>query len=262
MTGRDALETKVTERGDNVPAQDAGVVAPGAGAQAHGPAGIPAMTIARFALDGAVVPPHAVVVLDEISQVATADAEIVAAAVASSPGARLWCLGDPHQAQAVRAGERRYAAGDRVLIHGTLRANGQHLHNGTVVTVRAVMDNGLRTVDDHGQPVTLPLSFIEGHRTDGSPNCSHAWARTVDGIQGGTWPQGPLLGTATVPLPERGPDWNRDLNPANGLSERIGRALGQPLANDASKWWASRHPEIASPPLPGHDSGLGMDIGI
>jgi len=67
-------------------------------------AGIPATTIARFDLDGAIVPPHAVVVLDEISQVATADAEIVTAAVASSTGARLWCLGDPHQAQAVRAG--------------------------------------------------------------------------------------------------------------------------------------------------------------
>ena len=41
-------------------------------------AGVPAMTIARFALDGAALPPYAVVVLDEISQVATADAEIVA----------------------------------------------------------------------------------------------------------------------------------------------------------------------------------------
>ena len=67
-------------------------------------AGVPAMTIARFALDGATLHPGAVVILDEISQVATADAEIVHAAVAATPGARLWCLGDPHQAQAVRAG--------------------------------------------------------------------------------------------------------------------------------------------------------------
>jgi hypothetical protein len=67
-------------------------------------AGVPAMTIARFALDGAILPPGAVVILDEISQVATADAETVLAAVAATPGARLWCLGDPHQAQAVRAG--------------------------------------------------------------------------------------------------------------------------------------------------------------
>ena len=40
--------------------------------------------------------------------------------------------------------------------------------------------------------------FIAGHRPDGSPNCSHAWARTVDGVQGGTWPQVHLLGTAAL----------------------------------------------------------------
>src|SRR5207302_5095133 len=67
-------------------------------------AGVPAMTITRFALDGGALPQGAVVVLDEISQVATADAETVLAAVAATPGARLWCLGDPYQAQAVRAG--------------------------------------------------------------------------------------------------------------------------------------------------------------
>src|SRR5207244_13300608 len=67
-------------------------------------AGVPAMTITRFALDGGALPQGAVVVLDEISRVATADAETVLAAVAATPGARLWCLGDPYQAQAVRAG--------------------------------------------------------------------------------------------------------------------------------------------------------------
>jgi conjugative relaxase-like TrwC/TraI family protein len=67
-------------------------------------AGIPAMTIARFNLDGARLTAGTVVVLDEVSQVATADAEIVLAAVEGTPGARLWCLGDPHQAQPVRAG--------------------------------------------------------------------------------------------------------------------------------------------------------------
>ncbi|MGH8973294.1 MAG: MobF family relaxase [Acidimicrobiia bacterium] len=267
-------------------------------------AGVPAMTIARFTLDGAALPPYAIVVLDEVSQVATADAEIVLAAVAASSFARLWCLGDPHQAQAVRAGglgaelarlgrhgripapqltqnrrqleagerealahyraghiavsqairsqhgwehdlgspsatrealadavaadikvfgpsavvalaishadcedladrirsrlratghlrgpelagpawgtgERRFAAGDRVLVHGTLRTDGRRLHNGTVVTVTAVATEGLQAHDDHGHAAVLPRSFVEGHRTDGSPNCSHAWARTV-----------------------------------------------------------------------------------
>ncbi len=285
--------------------------------------GVPAMTIARFALDGAVLPPYAVVVLDEISQVATADAETVAAAVTATPGARLWCLGDPHQAQSVRAGglgaelarlghqsripapqltqnrrqleaaerdalthyraghiaisqairskhgwehdlgsphatrealadaavadiathgpagvvalaiahadcedladrirtrlrvaghihgpelagpgwtaqERRYAVGDQILVHGTLRTGGQRLHNGSVVTVTEVSSSGLHAIDPQGRAVLLPRRFVEGHRTDGSPNCSHAWARTVDGIQGGTWPQVHLLGTAAL----------------------------------------------------------------
>ncbi len=286
-------------------------------------AGIDASTIARFARDGAVLRRGSVVVLDEVSQVATADAEIVLAAVAATPGAVLWCLGDPHQAQAVRAGglgaelvrlgqdgsipapaltenrrqlepaerqalahyraglvatsqairrhhgwehdlgsphatrealadaavadiathgpagvvalaishadcedladrirsrlrvaghlcgpeltgsawgngERRYTAGDRILVHGTLRTNGQRLHNGSVLTVTAVGDDGLRAVTEHNRAVVLPRAFIAGHRSDGSPNCSHAWARTVDGIQGGTWPQIHLLGTAAL----------------------------------------------------------------
>jgi conjugative relaxase-like TrwC/TraI family protein len=286
-------------------------------------AGVPAMTIARFALNGAALPPGAVIVLDEISQVATADAEVVLAAVGAAPAARLWCLGDPHQAQAVRAGglgtelvrlgaegripapqltenrrqqaaaerqaltqyraghiavsqairsrhgwehdlgsphatrealadavtadvathspagvvalavchadcedladrirlrlqdaghiqgpelagpawhhgERRYGAGDRILVHGTLRTGGQRLHNGTVLTVSAVAEDGLRAVDDRGRTVVLPRPFIEGHRTDGSPNVSHAWVRTVDGVQAGTWTQVHLLGTAAL----------------------------------------------------------------
>jgi conjugative relaxase-like TrwC/TraI family protein len=286
-------------------------------------AGIPATTIARFALDGAALPPGAVMVLDEVSQVATSDAELVLGAVGATPGARIWCLGDPHQAQAVRAGglgdelarlghhgripapqltqnrrqfeagerealahyraghiavsqairsqhgwehdhgsphatrealadavaadinthgpagvvalavshadcedladrirgrlratghlhgpelpgpawgtgERRYAAGDRLLVHGTLRTNGQRLHNGSVVTVTAVTAEGLQALAVEGRAVNLPRRFVEGRRTDGSPNCSHAWARTVDGIQGGTWPQVHLLGTAAL----------------------------------------------------------------
>ena len=286
-------------------------------------AGIEALTIARFAHDGAVLRPGSVVVLDEVSQVATADAETVLAAVVATPGAVLWCLGDPHQAQAVRAGglgaelvrlgqdgsipapaltenrrqlepaerqalahyraglvatsqairrhhgwehdlgsphatrealadavaadiathrpagvvalaishadcedladriryrlraaghihgpelagpgwgnsERRYATGDRILVHGTLRTAGQRLHNGSVLTVTAVGVDGLRAVTKNNAAVVLPRSFVAGHRNDGSPNLSHAWARTVDGIQGGTWPQVHLLGTAAL----------------------------------------------------------------
>ena len=313
-------------------------------------AGVPAMTIARFALDGAALPPHAIVVLDEISQVATADAEVVLAAVAATPGGRLWCIGDPHQAQAVRAGglgaelahlggegrvpspqltenrrqqeaaerqalthyraghiavsqairsqhgwehdlgsphatrealadavaadiavhgpagvtalaishadcedladrircrlqaaghingpelagpawhhgERRYAAGDRILVHGTLRTGGQRLHNGTVLTVATAAQHGVVAVDHSGRELTLPAVFIAGHRGDGSPNVSHAWARTVDGIQGGTWPQVHLLGTAAL--------------------ERFTGYTGQSRSRHATHTWnVTRLPEI------------------
>jgi hypothetical protein len=313
-------------------------------------AGIDAMTIARFALDGARLPAGAAVVLDEVSQVATSDAEIVLAAVAAMPGASLWCLGDPHQAQAVRAGglgaelarlgstggipapeltenrrqlepaerqalaryrsglvatsqairrnhgwehdlgsphatrealadatcadiarhgpagvvalavshadcedladrirqrlraaghlhgpelagpawgngERRYAAGDRLLVHGALWTNGQRLHNGSVVTVTTVTGEGIQAIGQHGGSVTLPREFIEGRRLDGSPNCSHAWARTVDGIQGGTWLQVHVLGT--------------------GALERFTGYTGQSRSRHATHTWnVARLPEI------------------
>ena len=44
----------------------------------------------------------------------------------------------------------------------------------------------------------LPPAFVAGTRADGSPNVSHAWARTVDGAQGGTWDHAHLLGTAAL----------------------------------------------------------------
>jgi conjugative relaxase-like TrwC/TraI family protein len=287
--------------------------------------GIEAITIARFTLDRnrAGLASGTVIVLDESSQVATADAEIVLAAVACTPGARLWCLGDPQQAQSVRAGglatelarlaaagtvpaaaltenrrqleaaerkalahyraghiavsqairtshgwehdlgsphatregladqaaadiathgsqavvalavshadcedladrirtrlkdagiitgpeligpawargERHYAAGDQVLVHGRVQTGGHRLHNGSVVTVGAVTDAGLDVIDHRGQPCFLPREFVEGHRSDRSPNLSHAWARTVDGVQAGTWTQVHLLGTAAL----------------------------------------------------------------
>jgi hypothetical protein len=39
---------------------------------------------------------------------------------------------------------------------------------------------------------------VQGTRKDGSPNLSHAWARTVDGAQGGTWETCHLLGSAAL----------------------------------------------------------------
>ena len=122
-------------------------------------------------------------------------------------------------------GERRYAAGDRLLVHGTLRTNGQRLHNGSVVTVTAVTAEGLQAVGADGRSAMLPREFVEGCRPDGSPNCSHAWARTVDGIQGGTWPQVHLLGTAAL--------------------ERFTGYTGQSRSRHATHTWnVTRIPEI------------------
>lgn len=39
---------------------------------------------------------------------------------------------------------------------------------------------------------------MAGHRDDGTPNLSHAWARTIEGAQGGTWEVVHLLGTRSL----------------------------------------------------------------
>jgi hypothetical protein len=44
----------------------------------------------------------------------------------------------------------------------------------------------------------LPAAFVSGVRKDGAPNLSHAWARTVDGAQGGTWEACHLLGSSAL----------------------------------------------------------------
>jgi hypothetical protein len=67
-------------------------------------AGVPALTIARLRTEARTLRPGTVVILDEVSQVDTADAEIVTSVVTTTPGAALWCAGDAAQAQSVRAG--------------------------------------------------------------------------------------------------------------------------------------------------------------
>ncbi|MGH3659353.1 MAG: AAA family ATPase, partial [Micromonosporaceae bacterium] len=68
--------------------------------------GIDAVTLARLRIDleRDRLATGTVVILDEVSQVATVDAAWLLDAVAAAPGAQLWCLGDPKQAKAVRAG--------------------------------------------------------------------------------------------------------------------------------------------------------------
>lgn len=82
-------------------------------------AGVDAHTIARFRLDGARLQPGSIVVVDEVSQVSTRDAHAILEAVATTPGATVWCLGDDGQGRSVRPGGlavelRRRAEADQI----------------------------------------------------------------------------------------------------------------------------------------------------
>ena len=44
----------------------------------------------------------------------------------------------------------------------------------------------------------MPAEFVAGRAGDGRPQVSHAWARTIDGVQGGTWDQVHLLATPAL----------------------------------------------------------------
>ncbi len=95
--------------------------------------------------------------------------------------------------------EREYRAGDRVLLHARCGASGSPLVNGTTATVTGVEEDGLTVrLDGRGQVTSIPAAFVQGSRKDGSPNLSHAWARTVDGAQGGTWEASHLLGSSAL----------------------------------------------------------------
>lgn len=286
-------------------------------------AGLDASTIARFRLHGEPLAPGSIVVIDEVSQVSTRDAHYVTAAVAGTPGAALWCLGDDDQGRPVqpgglatelrrladghtvpaatlsanrrqadpaerqalesyRAGDitrsqemrrehgwehahetpaatrdelaraavtdadalgadkvavlavshadcedladrirairqdrgelagpsiegpawsaspRRYAAGDRILCHAPLRLDGHRLTNGATGTITAIAPAGAVARIDDGPIVLLATHYVTGCRPDGTPNLSHAWARTIDGAQGGTWEQVHLLATPNL----------------------------------------------------------------
>ena len=83
--------------------------------------GIPAMTLARFRIDVETngLAANTTLILDEVSQVATADAAWVLDTVMAIPGTQLWCLGDARQAQAVRAGGLA-AEVERMMSEGTI----------------------------------------------------------------------------------------------------------------------------------------------
>ena len=95
--------------------------------------------------------------------------------------------------------EREYRAGDRVLLHARYGNTASRLVNGTTATITSVEAGGLTVrADRTTETVILPVGFVTGTRRDGSPNVSHAWARTVDGAQGGTWEACHLLGSSAL----------------------------------------------------------------
>ncbi len=97
------------------------------------------------------------------------------------------------------AAERQYRAGDRVLLHARIGRPGSLLVNGTTATITAIdAGGGLSVRLDAGAEATIPAQFVTGTRKDGTPNVSHAWARTVEGAQGGTWQACHLLGSAAL----------------------------------------------------------------
>lgn len=98
------------------------------------------------------------------------------------------------------AAQRSYQAGDRIVLHAHLRlGDGTRLTNGTTATVIAAGPDGLViSADGRRQPVTVPAHFVGERSLDGRPQLSHAWCRTIDGVQGGTWKQVHLLATPAL----------------------------------------------------------------
>jgi hypothetical protein len=94
--------------------------------------------------------------------------------------------------------DRSYQAGDRILFHTRYGDRHSPLVNGTVTTITTVHRYGLNVHTEAGTAMTIPVEFVRGVRADGTPNLSHAWARTVDGAQGGTWQHVHLLGSAAL----------------------------------------------------------------
>ena len=75
----------------------------------------------------------------------------------------------------------------------------RRLANGTVATVTSVTPADLVVrADGDQQTMSIPAGVVGGRRPDGRPRMSHAWCRTIDGVQGGTWTETHLLGTAAL----------------------------------------------------------------
>jgi conjugative relaxase-like TrwC/TraI family protein len=139
--------------------------------------------------------------VDQVAVLAVshADCEDLADRIRALRSARGELRGPTLRGPGWRLEPRIYAAGDRILIH-TNRAPraADGVSNGSTGTILTVDRTGATMLLDDRRRVFLPVEAIRGSRPDGTPNVSHAWARTVDGAQGGTWHQVHLLGTPTL----------------------------------------------------------------
>jgi conjugative relaxase-like TrwC/TraI family protein len=88
-------------------------------------AGLDAETIARARtrLGDRPLEPGTILVIDEVSQVGTRDAAALLDALADTPGAQLWCVGDVRQAQSVAAGGLAVEL-ERLATHGEIPSAG------------------------------------------------------------------------------------------------------------------------------------------
>lgn len=134
--------------------------------------------------------------------------------------------------------DRHYAAGDRILVHANTHLGDWRVTNGTTGRITQVTARGdLDVLVDDGRTMMLPAEFVAGTRPDGSPNLSHAWARTIDGAQGGTWEQVHLLATPNVDRHTLYVGQSRGRNPThtwNVVPGPAGEIHGNVVADDRS----------------------------
>ena len=133
-----------------------------------------------------------------VLRVSHVDAEDLADRIRRRPG-DLGTIHGPGVEGPGWAGPRTDQAGDRVLFHTRCGPRSHGVINGTTGTVVTAAPDGLDVrVDGRDEAVRVQAGFVAGSRMDGSPHLSHAWARTVDGSQGGTWEAAHLLGTPAL----------------------------------------------------------------
>ena len=127
-------------------------------------------------------------------------------------GAKVWGPG--------WTGPRCYQTGDRILLHARLALGPTRVANGTTAMVLDTSPHGLEVITDRGEQIMVPTRFVAGARPDGSPNVSHAWARTIDGAQGGTWEKVHVLGSTALDLSHGYVAQSRSQEPAETWNTR------------------------------------------